>query len=92
MSYFKLIPELREELKLDRCEWMLLCLIISYPKVTLSNKRIGEILGYGETNIKLSLQNLVRRGLVKLVAVGGGANAKIAVDKDQYDFYLGKSN
>lgn len=91
MSYFKVIPEIREELKLDRCEWLLLCLIISYPKVVMSNKKMANVIGYGETQVKTALQSLVRKGLVILQAAGGGVNTKIAANRGRYDYYLGNS-
>lgn len=91
MSYFKVIPELKEELNLDRCEWLLLCLIISYPKVTMSNQKMANVLSYGRSQICEALKKLVDRGLVNLIPAGGGNNIKVAANREQYDYYLGNT-
>lgn len=91
MSYFKLIPELKKDLNLNRCEWMLFCLILSYPKVMMTNERMAYCIGYGVTKTKKALHTLVERGLVNIT---GGYNDTIkeVVMRDAYDCYLGKGS
>lgn len=93
MSYFKVIPELRDDLNLTKCEWLVFCLLLSYPQVTMSTKKIGDIVGYSKTNVKDALRRLQALNLINIESNKDNSSYKIkeVINPRQYDYYLGKS-
>lgn len=90
MSYFKLYPEIRIDLNLERHEWMTFCLILSYGKVMMSTAKMADVLGMSHSMVKRALKSLLDRQLISITNVStpsGRCTIKEVVNREMYDYY-----
>lgn len=88
MSYFRVIPEIREEYHLDICEWLLFCLILNYPTVTMSAEGMGKRIGFKRVRVQRALTKLRQLGLVGVIDKGECKLEKFIIDKERFEKYL----